>query len=114
MEDYYTRIFSRPIIDKTFNTKMLKKKVKNTLNTNNKKSQFIDSELDSDSEKSDSDSESECSAQSEQSESEFNSDEDSDTEVATECQITEELIDDLDNIELYDEPDEPDEYDYNE
>jgi len=100
MDDYYSRIFSRPIINIPYS-----RTLKNTPITKKKnKSHFIETELNSDS-GSDSDSE--------HSDSEYSESEDgSDTEVATECQINEEILDDLENLDLYDEPDEPDEYDY--
>lgn len=96
MEEYYSRIFSRPIKDVNC---LIQKKIKTPL---------IPSEL-SDSESEDVESASE----NDETGSEYSVSEKSDTEVATECQITEELLDDLDNLELYDEPDEPEEYDYN-
>ena len=101
MDDYYSRIFSKPIINSPYS-----RTLKNIPITKKKnKSHFIETELNSDS-GSDSDSE--------HSDSEYSESEDgSDTEVATECQINEEILDDLENLDLYDEPDEPEEYDYN-
>ena len=97
MDDYYSRIFSKPIINTTItkNTPITKKK---------NKSHFIETELNSESEESE---------HSEKSDSDYSeSEDDSDTEVPTECQINEEILDDLEDLDIYDEPDEPEEYDY--
>jgi len=103
MDDYYSRIFSRPIINIPYSGTLRDSK---NIPKKKNKSHFIETELNSDSENSDSE-------YSEKSDSEYSESEDgSDTEVATECQINEEILDDLENIDLYDEPDEPDEYDY--
>jgi hypothetical protein len=99
MDDYYSRIFSRPIINSPYS----RTTPKNTCTTKKKnKSHFIETELNSDS-----------GSESEYSDSDYSdSGDETDTEVATECQINEEILDDLENLDLYDEPDEPDEYDY--
>ena len=97
MDDYYSRIFSRPIINNNIPKNISITKKKN-------KSHFIETELNSDSG---------SDTESEHSDSEYSeSGDESDTEVATECQINEEILDDLENLDIYDEPDEPDEYDY--
>ena len=102
MDDYYSRIFSRPIINIPYS--ITKNIPKNTPITKKKnKSHFIETELNSDS-----GSESEYS---EKSDSDY-SESDSETDLPTECQISEEILDDLENLDLYDEPDEPEEYDY--
>ena len=99
MDDYYSRIFSKPIINIPYSRTNIPKNIPKKKN----KSHFIETELNSDSENS----------ESESSDSEYSeSGDDSDTEVATECQINEEILDDLENLDIYDEPDEPDEYDY--
>jgi hypothetical protein len=101
MDDYYSRIFSRPIINIPYSRTTTIKNIPKKKN----KSHFIETELNSDSGSED--------TESEHSDSDYSESEDgSDTEIATECQINEEILDDLENLDLYDEPDEPDEYDY--
>jgi hypothetical protein len=118
MEEYYHRIFSIPIIDKNIRTtkpKVNKKKrvvtlpnpdrtVLNELIT--RKSQFIENDLES---LSSDNSESEIS---DNSESDYSDEEDSETENETECHFTEDLVDDMDNLDFYDEPEETEEHDY--
>ena len=103
MEEYHSRIFSLPIIDRSIKKSIIpiiqrqtKKKLKKE-----RKSQFIETDLTETDYSSGTDSDNSSDSSSDTTESHEN-----------ECQINDDLIDDIDNLDLYDEPEEPEEYDY--